>query len=68
MDNAFAQVKHEALAPGESPVDDDRVVWLRRRHVHTWQVVAVERDHFGAVRMCRCSCGAARYDDRAIAV
>lgn len=67
MDSVFAQVRDDSVVPGEVPGDGGRVIRMRRRHLHAWNVVAVEHDSFGAVRMCQCACGAARYDDRAIA-
>jgi len=67
MDDKLAQVSDEPPAPAARRSSDRVVVPLGGMHVHRWQVAAVEHDGYGSVRMCRCSCGAARYDDRAIA-
>jgi len=44
--------------------NDHVVVPLRRRHLHSWHLSAVEHDRFGTVRMMSCTCGAELYDDR----
>lgn len=36
----------------------------RRAHTHVWNLITMERDAFGTVRLSGCTCGARRYDPR----